>query len=242
MKLKSAYKFTNSLFVSPMKIFYLVIFLFEGIFVGASIFNNGSGSMSGMDFSSGIFIFVIGILMFKTPFHFLSGNSVSRKTLLSSTLLTGLTFSGIMFVIDTINAIFLKSLTIFSGKYVTLFEGVFNQKIEGISILKYILFNLITYFCFFTIGYFIGVINYRLPQKIKIALIIGIIAFCSVGLPFLGRFLGRANTPVLDKIAEFIKTNIFGSTNGFIITELILSVVLGLISYRVAIRANLNAK
>ena len=242
MKLKSSYKFSNSLFSMPMIIFYMVVFLFEGILIFITAILHSDGSMSGIEFTSWIFIFIMGLIMFKTPFHFLSANSISRKTMLLSSLVTGLTMAGIMFAIDTMNAVILKSMTIFSEKYVTVFEMVFSKKLAGVNILKYTLFSLITYVLLYLIGYLIGTINYRLPQKIKIALIIGLIAFFSMGLPFLVGLLGRANTPVLDDIAEFIKTNIFGSANGFIITELILLVVFALVSYRVAIRANLRTK
>lgn len=242
MKLKSTYKFINSECITPMIIFYIVVFLILLLVIVVSNATNSVGSVSGLDSTSIIFLFIMGIVMFKTPFHFFSANSVSRKTMLISTLLTALTMSGIMFLADTLNAIILKSINVFSEKYVTLFEASFGLKLEGINILKYILFGVMSYLLCFAIGYFIGAINYRLPQKIKIALIIGIIVFFTMGLPFLVGFLGKANTPVLDDIAEFIKTNIFGSTNGFIITELVLTIVFALVSYRVAIRANLNAK
>jgi len=238
MKLKSAFKFQLSEVIAPMEVFYLVIFPIEVLII---TFVASNGSMSGMDFSSAIFLFVIGLLMFKTPFHFLAGNSVARKTMLKSTFLTGLTIAGIMFVIDAINTIFLKSLTIFSEKYVTLFETAFGQKIEGINILIYILFNLATYLCFFMIGYFIGVVNYRLSQKVKIIIVVGAFAFFTMGLPFLVGFLQRANITFLNKVADFYVRNIMESATGSIITELILIVIFGLISYRVATRASLNA-
>ena len=242
MKLKSGYKFNNSLFIMPMIIFYIVVFFFEGILIFITAGLNSDGSMSGMEFASWIFIFVMGLIMFKMSFHFLSANSVSRKTMLLSSLLSGLTMAGILFVMDTINVIMLKSLTIFSEKYVTVFEMVFSKKIAGINILKYILFSLISYLLFFILGYLIEAINYRLPQKIKIAIIIGLIAFFSVGLPYLTKYINKADITFLNALSNFIKTNILGSANGFIITQLVLTAIIALISYRVAIRANLISK
>lgn len=243
MKLKPAYKFQLSEVIAPMKVFYVIIFLIEVLIIS---FVASNGSMSGIDFSSVIFLFIMGLSMFKTPFHFLAGNSVSRKTIIKSTFLTGITIAGIMFVIDTLNAIFLKALNIFSVKYVALFETAFGQKIEGINILRYIIFNLATYLCFFMIGYFIGVVNYRLSQKLKIIIVVGMFAFLTIVLPYLAGYingyLDASNYKFHYKIRDFFSTNIVHSPTGSIITELVLIAIFGLISYRVAIRASLNAK
>lgn len=242
MKLKSAYRFQLREFIIPLIIFYSIVLLFEGILILTIIAVDTDGSMSGVEFSSWIFICVMGLIIFKPSFHFLSANSVSRKTMLISSLLTGLTMSAVLFILDTINIMVLKSLTIFNNDYVTIFEMLFNKKIVGINILKYALFSFVIYLLCFVIGYFIKSINYPLSQKIKLVVTIGIIVFFIFVFPRLIEFLQNADITFLDKLSDFIKINIFGSATGFTITGLIILVVLALISYIVTSRVNLKTE
>jgi len=242
MKLKSAYKYQMSEFISPVRTFYIVMILLESFIIFLASKGNNESNVSGVEFSSYIFLFVMAIVIYKSTFHFLSANSISRKTLLKSTFLTIASISGIMFVIDTINVLILKQITVFSRTYQGLFEIAFNKNFHSINFLQYFLFNYVNYFCFFTLGFFIVTTMYRLSLKAKAIVLISMGVTINIVFPYIYRLLYNNNITFLQKISSFINKNILQKANGSIIAELSIILVFGLIACRVASRASVNAK
>lgn len=230
MKLKKTYSFLMTVLWGFAIEFYCVVLPLEILtIVLIIIFGNSSGSMSGMDFSSLIFMLIVGIGCFKKPFRFLTGSGVSRKTFLTATLLTGISAAGILIVADTLNTLILKALPIFSMEYINLFENAFGLELIGINILKYLAFNLSGYLCTFVIGYFIASLNYRLSTKVKVAVYGGVPVLIAYVLP---RLTSRFGT---------IDFNPFQTLGSSILTEGVIIVVLGVLSWRIVSTASLSA-
>lgn len=79
---------------------YLAIILLITALVSTSA--DSSGSFSGMETSTTIFLFVMGLVSFREPFHMLLQNGISRRTLFISRLLTVVGLCVAMAAIDSV--------------------------------------------------------------------------------------------------------------------------------------------
>ncbi len=229
MRLKKTYHFLMRIFFSFMVEFYIVVIGAEILMSLLIILVDSKSSSSGMDVSSMILMFVVGMSCFKNPFRFLTGNGISRKTFLTATVLTGISAAGILLVIDTVNTLILKALPFFSREYVNVFETAFGTELIGINILKYIAFNLSGCLCTFVMGYFIASLNHRMTTKVKVAVYGGGPVLIAFVLPMLTSRFGT------------IGFNPFQTLGGSILTELIIMAVFGFAAWRLVSRASLSA-
>ena len=229
MKLKKTYFFLMTVLLGFAIEFYCVVLPLEIFTIVLIIILGNGGSMSGMDFSSMIFMFIVGIGCFKKPFRFLTGSGVSRKTFLTATLLTGISAPGILIGAGTLNTLILKALPIFSMEYINLFENAFGLDIFGINFMKYLGFNLSGYLCSFVMGYFIVSLTYRLSTKMRVAFFVGVPVLIAYVLP---RLTSRFGT---------ISINPFQTLGSSILTEAVIIVVLGVLSWRIVSTASHSA-
>ena len=74
-------------------------------------------TMSGMELSTVIFIFVCGLNSFKSNFYFAKSNGISRKTFIKGLLISIIPIALVMSIIDIIinriNNIFIKNPTLY---------------------------------------------------------------------------------------------------------------------------------
>lgn len=250
---QGAIKYQLSTWKKPLLIYYLVIVciyllvLLEipfvlNIGVGNEV-SASSSSISGMDLSSIIFLFVCGICSFREEFRFLNQNGCSRKTALISWLASVGVVAVAMAIIDTLLVAAatvlgnLMSVTVLSG-FQLLFSGSpsfssneFLQYFQGMG------FNFCAYTAALCLGYFISIAYYRMSKGWKIAVSIGIPGFFSILLPIIDAFTGGIISALFYHLFAFAFASA-GSTVIFcLLTAAVLTALCWLLTRRAPVRA-----
>lgn len=201
MKLKSTVKYQMFDMEKPVLIFYFVllcILVFGFTVSGAKFavsgnmvsFTSGSG-FSGMELATVIFVFVSGLNSFKEFFRMFMQNSISRKTIFVSRLITILAVCTGMAVIDKGVLLIGKLIASHSTGifYTGLFEMIYAVRANRISTVHMhidgFFFNLFLYLAAMAIGYFITIAFYRMNKVTKITVAIGVPMVLLNGLPLL---------------------------------------------------------
>lgn len=214
MNVKAAYRYQLSEFKKSVMIYYLVVALII-IFFGTMVSFNDSqfNSTGGIEMSSAIFLFVLGLNSFKETFLMLLQNGVSRKTLFLGKLVSAAILCTGMMAIDRILVAIITGLTNGNNTFrvMGLYEEFFLERTKELSplikTLEGLLFTICCYIVAFSIGYLITTAYYRMNKAAKIAV--------SVGLPVTLFFI----LPVVDstitngKISKFIAF-MFGTVLG----------------------------
>lgn len=215
MNLKAAYRYQLTEFKNSVLVYYLVVVLVV-LFFGVTVsFADDSQfhSSGGIEMSTVIFLFVVGLNSFKETFLMLLQNGISRKTMFFGKLSAAAILCTVMMVIDRVLVSIIigiigenKSFRI-SGLY----EEFFYKRMKELDFLQRnlegILFTLCFYILAFSFGYFITTAYYRMNKAAKIAV--------SVGLPVSIFFV----LPVVDstitngRISRFI-AYMFGTVLG----------------------------
>ncbi len=182
MNVKAAYRYQLSEYKNSVMIYYLIVVLvivFLGVTVSTSegSFFNSTG---GIEMSSVIFLFVVGLNSFKETFLMLLQNGVSRKSLFFGRLASvGLLCTGMM-VIDRI------MVTVITGvigenesfRVAGLYEEFFYERTKELSPLlmnlEAVLFTVCVYMAAFALGYFITTAYYRMNKALKFAISVGL--------------------------------------------------------------------
>lgn len=147
-------------------------------------------SIGGLDFASVIFIFVMGIVSFKSSFKFMLANGNSRITFLKGHLLSIFPLTAVMAILDIIinriSNIFVVNHSFFSQIYLpkNSFENVTPNLIRNF-IWSFAILSL-----FAIIGFCIALIYYRSNKIMRI--VISIIPFAVINI--LGFLNGPSNT------------------------------------------------
>ena len=202
MNLKSALKYLVSDGKKSLMIYYLIIYLLFFVTIMLTKGMNLDGKISSMDMASMVFLFVIGLNLFKAPFRFFLQNATSRKTM----FLSFLCFSGgicfLMTVVDQINYhIFGRFST-----YVHMFSELYSQRYGapfGIQqTLESMLWSLFAYLFFILLGFFITVLYYRCNKWQKLAVTIGVPGMLFLVLPLfdMNFFQGKITTNIIQFI------------------------------------------
>ncbi|MEE0931913.1 MAG: hypothetical protein U0L64_02585, partial [Clostridium sp.] len=91
--------------------------IFVCVIIGLIAVSGGRSSMSGVEFSTVIFLFVCGLNSFKSNFYFAKSNGISRKTFIKGLLISSIPISLVMSIIDVIinriSNIFIKNPTLY---------------------------------------------------------------------------------------------------------------------------------
>jgi hypothetical protein len=158
-----------------LAIFYGIIILIYILFVSTVVITHGDGTIGGMEMSSVIFIFVLGLNSFKSSFHFGLANGVSRRTQFVSFAAAAATLGAFMAVIDiiienVISVIFSPSplyLSFYGARYSTLFTNGLTF-INHIQILfEQFLWSTFLYAMLAMLGFCITLIYYRSNLIVK---------------------------------------------------------------------------
>ena len=150
-------------------IYYSIIIC---IIIGLIAVSDGRSTMSGMELSTVIFIFVCGLNSFKSNFYFAKSNGISRKTFIKGLLISIIPIALVMSIIDIIiiriNNIFIKNPTLYDMSYGNLLgdvgrihEGVWIQSNSLATIFNTILFQFSLCLLAYVVGIVINMIYYR---------------------------------------------------------------------------------
>jgi len=232
-------------------IFYgVVIALILLTIVSTRLFDNSfvttKGTIGGIEITTMVFLFVLGMNSFKETFKMFVQNGVSRKTMFIGQLLSASLISLGMTMINTIiDAVCKKIVPVNEDfSYESIIEIMYKSRYESYSpgvlmLLEKILFALCMYAAAVMSGYFIAALYYRMGKGAKIAVSVGTPVGLFVVLPvvntlvFNGR-IGRA-------FGRFI-IFAFGYSNGAnpyygMVTLLLISVIFSALSWLLARRA-----
>lgn len=194
-------------------VFYFVIFCIYAFTAIISLFSNDSGEASGVEISSVIFIFILGLNFFKQDFFMGLQNGVSRKSFMISNMVALSAIAALMTVVDTlfslVSPIFINTVTIFEqiygdSRYIdsSLIEKTFH----------YIVWTFFLYLLAAIVGLFVTTAYYRMSKPLKTAVSIGVPVFFFILLPIFDMLL-----PQLKIMYNLSKAIAFclGISNGF---------------------------
>lgn len=237
-KLKSAVLYEYLTKIRAMGIFYLIqYFIVALIFSIIAICTKGNeiGS-NALEFSSVVFVSVIGVLGYKEDFKALVQNGYTRKYIFLATICMFTLLTGTMAFIDTIIG---NTIHYFNNNYFTLFGSLYGYG----NVFMNWLWLTVLYLMFCSLFY-LGVLVINKTGKI-ISLAIGV-GLCGLILLAIALFQFVLSTEVVHNIASFMmKAMGFmsdGTTNLFfpITSFLVIGVALGIGSYAVIRRTELR--
>lgn len=155
-------------------IFYGVIASIYLMFIIANMLINGDSSIGGMEMSSFIFLFVMGLNSFKSNFHFGLTNGVSRKTQFLSYAATALTLGIIMAVMDIVISKLVAFVVPPNSLYLQLYGQRYSSFVAPLSFLNHVqiimeqfLWYTFLYSAVAMFGYCITLIYYRSTLILK---------------------------------------------------------------------------
>ena len=225
--------------ITKSAIIYYCIFIF--IIITMTVINTvGNATMSGIEISTIIFLFVCGLNSFKSNFYFAKGNGISRKIFIKGLLISSIPIALVMSIIDIIinriNNIFIKNPTFYDMAYGNLvgiigdiYNGSWTQSNSLNTILNTILFQFSLCLLAYVVGIVINMIYYRSNKYVKVLVSVIPVAF----IMFSGNFSIR-NPGLTIRVKEFFDY-IFGfnPVNVFacVTTFLVLTVVLWAIAF-----------
>lgn len=237
-KLKSAILYEYSTKIKAMVLFYLIQYLIVALIfsiVAISVGGEEIGS-NALEFSSVIFISVIGVLGYKEDFKALIQNGYTRKYIFGATICMFTLLAGTMALIDTIIG---NSIHYFNDNYFTLFGSLYGY---GNVFLNW-LWLTVLYLMFCSLFYLAVLVINRVGKMVS--LFIGVGLSCVILLvTSLFRFV--FSQEFVSAAAEFVmKAMGFmsnGTTNLFfpILSFLVIGVVFGIGSYAVIRRTELK--
>ena len=212
MKIKSIIKYNISSLKNSIAIYY-TIFITVCL---ASVFlsRNANISSSGIEISSGIFLFVAGLNLFKENFYFMKSNNVSRKDFLYGTALSMipvvLFMSFIDIIINRIYNIFMKCPTIYDMGYANIGSGEWHNTINWVQSNSIgTLFNSFTLqvslsLAAISLGFLITIIYYKCNKFMKV-----VVSIVPVAIIILLNVLITVNPNINSRMGKVIAT-IFG--------------------------------
>lgn len=150
-------------FGKAMLIFYSIILAVAILLVALYVYvisqEDGKASFGGFGFSAFIFLFVSGLNCFKANFKFLQANNISRKRFYFANIITLLSISAFMALIDT-------AMT-YSMKLIVPYENILEQLYKN----NFFFANFIWSFALFALaastGWFITMLYYRCDKLMK---------------------------------------------------------------------------
>lgn len=237
-KLKSAVLYECSTKIKAIGLFYLIQYLISAlIFTIVAIFTKGDeiGS-NALEFSSIIFVSVIGVLGYKEDFKALIQNGYTRKYIFLSTVCMFIFICAAMALIDTIIG---NTIHHFNNNYFTIFGSLYGYDNPIFNWL----WLTVLYLMFCNLMY-LGVLVINKTGKI-ISLSIGI-GLCGIILLVIALFQFVLSPEIVQKSAEFLIKAMGFMSNGTInlifpiISFLLIVIVLGTGSYAIIRRTELK--
>lgn len=208
MKTKSIVKYYLYEVIPSFIVFYGIMLLaLIATLIGYRL-SGGKIYTSGIELASIIFLFVLGLNLFKSQFYFLIQNGVSRKANLIGFIVS--TFIVIIFaIIDTFSSVIMHNLIGYESFYNILYSST-AQSYGLIYILNSTLFLTVMYGASLMLGYFITTLYYAMNKAMKIIVSVGVPVFLFIGLPIIEFFL---NVDIGGKIV-YIILNMLGIYDG----------------------------
>ena len=237
-KLKSAVLYEYLTKVRAIGIFYLIQYSIVAlIFAIVAICTEGKETGSNaLEFSSVVFVSVIGVLGYKEDFKALLQNGYTRKYIFGATVCMFTLLAGTLALIDTVIG---NSLHYFNDNYFTLYGGIYGYG----NVFANWLWLTALYLMFCSLFYLAVLVINRVGKTVS--LLIGVVV-CGIILLVIALFKFVFPDELVSKTWEFMmKAMGFmgdGTTNLFfpVLSFLVIGVVFGIGSYAVIRRTELR--
>lgn len=221
--------------VMKSAIIYYGAFIFILMVLISLYIFGGRVTMSGIEVSTVIFLFVCGLNSFKSNFYFAKSNGISRKTFIKGLLISSIPIALVMSIIDIIinriNNIFIKNPTLYDVSYGNLlgdvgrvYGGSWVQSNSLATIFNTILFQFSLCLLAYVVGIVINMIYYRSNKYVKVLVSVIPVAF----IMFSGNFSIR-NSGLTIRVKEFFDyifgfnpVNVFACVSTFLVLTVVL--------------------
>lgn len=214
MNLKTSIRYHLKDTSAAIMIYYTVVVCINLFFILAStILKTTDSSMSGMEFSSAIFLFILGLNSFKETFGMFLQNSISRKTMFTSKMTAFILIAMFMTIIDRIILIFGSMVTTLNpnSHYIGLFSLLYEPHVKSVSSIQSTIEGLLLVFFLYltciTIGFFITIAYYRMNKAVKLIVSVGTPITVFVVIPMIDTSITRGR---ITKTFVDIVEGIFG--------------------------------
>lgn len=181
MKVKQTLKYYAWETGKTLGIYYIVILCLQvaSLILSGAITGRFDLSNISIDSTTGIFLFVFGLNMFKSPLRLLAQNGISRKTQFVCTALTALGLAVAATLVEWV-----YSLIVGSG-YESLFLTIYSRGLltAAQSTLLNLGWNCLGYLAAFCVGLMITTLYYRMNKALKVLVSVGVPGFLLIGLP-----------------------------------------------------------
>lgn len=213
-------------------IYYAIVLLLLTTII---IFENNttsSGSLSGVEFQTVIFLFVCGLNSFKSNFYFAKSNNISKKTFVKGVLISIVPIALIMSIIDiiiySVSKIFIDNVTFYemSFKRVYLMYADSSIKSNGfLDVINLLLFQFTLFIVAYILGFVIRMVYYRSNIIMKVVVSVLPIALFTIYANIMtsGGKIAIIIAKFLSFIFGFQPANVYGPMITFFVVALILS-------------------
>lgn len=197
MNLKRSYRYRLETAKKAVLIYYFIVVTLCLISLLLTRFvPEEDGIFNGLEMTSIIFLFVVGLNTFKEDFNMLLQNGITRKSVFNSAVLFLATISGVMAAIDMILSVLFAS----TGSYNMLFTGIYYGFVNNSSALPggflktLCCFVWLAAFYFFasSLGLLITLFYYKMNNLVRIAVSISVPAVFLIILPSIDLILAPA--------------------------------------------------
>lgn len=210
-KQKAAMRYLLQSYRNPILLFYgisLSAFLLLSIITNVWVATvEPDMNINGLNVASMIFLFVCGLNAFKEDFNLFLQNGVSRKTQFTAQCLIHPVVAVAMAAVDVVVAELLAAFIPYDSLYGMIYGKALESGFSGFVLHLAWLFCLYLFVLFF--GYLITVLYYRMGNKLKVLVSVGVPVFCVLVLPLLDTLL---NHRISDLLLNLVKT-VFGLQN-----------------------------
>lgn len=238
MSIKSAVKYQFIEMKKAVMVYYAVIYAIYillivslGLYVSGEVDGN---SIGGMEFSTVIFIFILGLNSFKESFRMFLQNGLSRKTLFKSFILSATFVSIFMAFVDIVNGIVVNIISNYKSMYLQVYGGRYSETTSLATIyLEGFFWSVFLYIAFAMLGYFITILYYRMNKQLQIIVSIGVPVFWIILFPLIDYNLAKGALSLGIKNFIIFTTGFKNGINPyyFITSSIIGTIILGILSY-----------
>lgn len=234
----------------PLIIFYIVIaalLVLMGVSMSLAVRQGTQFTVGGLEMASVVFIFVCGLNSFRSSFHMLSANGVSRKTMFVSFIaVLGAVAAG-MAVIDSTVSMVMRGIRNFGpgvGNYHPAFMQMYGLTPNNAAdVATGLLWMFCCYLAAGMTGFLITTLFYRMSKPVKLLVSIGVPVLLLFVWPIvdLSLFQGAVSNAIISAIgwASGLST---GNPYMGVVSSVLVTLIFGGLSFAALRRAPVKAR
>ncbi|WMJ21798.1 hypothetical protein RBG61_07245 [Paludicola sp. MB14-C6] len=193
MKLKPCIKYNLHDKLLPISIFYIVFYGFFAFFISMNIlkFSFFNYPFEKVELASLVFIFIMGLNSFKSPFLFQLSNGSSRKTVFTSFFACLIPISLLFSLTNIINAIVIPRFITFE----TVYGSLYGRGMDTADLILSFIWLFLLHIAVASLGYFITLLYYRMNTLLKYIVSFGIPLLYVIVTPIISHYTSTHYNP-----------------------------------------------